>query len=46
MESLWCRIQPPLSLLIIRSHTITIPSTSQMVTATIMAAEISSMQKN
>ena len=46
MESHWCRIQPPLSLPIIRSLTITIPSTSQMVTATIMAAETSSMQKN
>ena len=46
MESHWCRIQPPLSLPIIRSHTIIIPSTSQMVSAIIMAAETSSMQKN
>ena len=46
MESLWCRIQPPSSLPVIRSLTITIPSTNQMVTAIIMAAETSSMQKN
>ena len=46
MKHHWSRIQLPLSLLIIRSLTIIIPSMSQMVTATIMAAGISSMQKN
>ena len=46
MKSHWCRIQPPLSLPIIRSHTITIPSMNQMVIATIMAVETFSMQKN
>ena len=46
MESHWGTISSPLSLPIIRSHTIIIPSTSQMVSAIIMAAETSSMQKN